>query len=197
MAALKVWQVAIAASVVAGSVAGTYTYLRLTASHDTPQQVVVFIGGLNTSMKNCHEATFDDDSHSNILSFLLSQAINSANPYVKGCNALDPNSTYFSEPHTIMRFSYTGGTMDSHGYWKPDDYDPCTSVNRFPLAQDVQTFDAMLDAYHRVFPNAHFIIVGHSLGGLVGLQGAYDYVVNKHNSDACGAALIMRPRRFS
>src|SRR5437764_1492067 len=57
---------------------------------NTAQHVIVFIGGLNTSMKNCYEDTFDDDSRSQIIAFLLSQAEGIANPYVKGCNGLDP-----------------------------------------------------------------------------------------------------------
>jgi len=188
LTAIKVWQVALAVTLVTASVA-SYTYIRLSAPStnalrsDMAQEVVVFIGGLNTTMTDCHEDTFDDDTHSNILSFLLSQAVNIANPYAKGCNALDPNRSYFSEPRTIMRFSYNGGEMNPHGYWKPYDYLPCTTVNQFPLEKDVQTFDTMLDKYHQVFPNAHFIIVGHSLGGLVGLQGAYDYIVNRQNKD--------------
>ncbi len=179
---IKVWQVALAATIVTTGAVGAYTYVRLNAQRTgIAQEVVVFIGGLNTTMKDCHEDTFDDDSHSNLLSFLLSQAVHVANPYAKGCNALDPNRSYFSEPRTIMRFSYNGGAMDPKGYWKPNDYEPCTTVNQFSLERDVQTFDTMLDKYHQVFPHARFVIVGHSLGGLVGLQGAYDYVVNKQH----------------
>lgn len=189
---VKVWQVALAVTVVAGTV-GTYTYIRLTTPNNTPQHVIVFIGGLNTSMTNCHEDTFDDDIHSEILAFLLSQAAGIANPYVKGCNGLDPNQSYVSARGSMIHSSYNGGAMDPHGFWKPNDYEPCSSVNSDTLAKDVQTFDAMLDAYRQTFPNAHFTIVGHSLGGLVGLQGAYDYVVNKGNSDIDKVVTIDSP----
>ncbi len=172
-------------TVVTAGALGTYTYTHLNTSphSDVNQRVVVFIGGLNTSMTSCQEDTFADDSHSQIIASLLSRSTGFANPYVKGCNGLDPNQSYLSSPTSMIRFSYNGGVMDPHGYWYPFSYQPCTSVNNDRIAHDVQTFDAMLDAYHNVFPNAHFTIVGHSLGGLVGLQGAYDYVINRKNAD--------------
>jgi hypothetical protein len=159
---VKVWQVILAVTIVAGTV-GTYTYIRLTSPVTLPQHVIVFVGGLNTSMTNCHEDTFDDDTHSRILAFLLSQAADIANPYVKGCNGLDPNQSYFSSPSSMMHFSYNGGIMDPHGFWKPNDYEPCSSVNNDMLTKDIQTFDKMLSTYRQTFPNARFTIVGHSL----------------------------------
>lgn len=182
LAAIKVWQVIAAITIVSASV-GTYAYIRMNVSGNTntPQQVIVFIGGLNTSMTNCEENTFQDYGHGRFLPLILSETAGVANPYIKGCNKSDPNMSYVASPSSMVRFSYNGGAMDSHGFWKPRDYQACTSVNKYPLQQDILTFDETLDAYHHAFPDARFTIVGHSLGGLVGLQGAYDYVINRGN----------------
>ena len=73
LAAIKVWQVALAVTVVTAGALGAYTYTHLNTSphSDVNQRVVVFIGGLNTSMTSCQEDTFADDSHSQIIASLL------------------------------------------------------------------------------------------------------------------------------
>jgi Ig-like domain from next to BRCA1 gene len=142
------------------------------------QHVFVFVGGLNTSMEKCHEGTFDRL----IYQYLIKNVKKLANPYPAACT--NPGNDYSANKTSMIFFSYQGGKMDTqHGVWIPADYNVCDSVNLFPLAHDIQTFDTMLDNYHAVFPNARFTIVAHSLGGIVALQSVYDYVVNKHNND--------------
>ncbi len=102
-----------------------------------------------------------------------------AYPYAKGCNEL--GQVYLNANTSAMLFSYNGGEMMSQGFWEPKNYNQC-DVNNDTIRQDVQTFDAMLTQYQQVFPHATFTIVGHSLGGLVALQGAYDYAIVHHNN---------------
>jgi hypothetical protein len=134
-------------------------------------------------MHNCQEQTFYDDTEDSILRLQFSQELGVADPYAKGCDELNQN--FLQDSSSMMLYSYTGGQMDPNGrgFWVPKDYDACTSVNNDTLQEDIQNFDMMLDNYHKVYPNARFTIIGHSLGGLLALQGAYDYVINHKNSD--------------
>src|SRR5215472_4989979 len=61
--AIKTGHVVVATAVIGtAAVAGTAAYLRQ-ANSPTSQQVVVFLSGLNTSMTNCYQDAFYDDTH--------------------------------------------------------------------------------------------------------------------------------------
>lgn len=73
----------------------------------------------------------------------------------------------------LLDFSYAGGTVGSAGEWIPNAY-PCTATDR-PTKDSVAVLEAMLRAYRERNPKAHFILVGHSLGGSISfLAGARD-----------------------
>lgn len=186
---IKLWMVLSLVAVVALPIIG-YTGYQVYAHRQsaTRQHVIVFIAGLNTHMTNCQEATFStqanesDQSTSGELSlrerlvggFLVSD------PYQFGCNQHSEN--FRTDARTMMQFSYMFGTMDaSNGAWLPKNYSP-NDVNNSTLPGDVRLFDRMLDAYRAIYPNAIFTIVGHSLGGVIALEGAYSYVVQQHHT---------------
>lgn len=71
----------------------------------------------------------------------------------------------------LLDFSYAGGTMSASGTWQPTPY-TCDQTDRAPDA-NLQVLEQMLTAYKKTYPNAHFALVGHSLGGyLAFLEGA-------------------------
>jgi len=73
----------------------------------------------------------------------------------------------------LLDFSYDGGTVGGAGEWIPNAY-PCTATDR-PTKDSVAVLEAMLRAYRERNPKAHFILVGHSLGGYISfLAGARD-----------------------
>jgi hypothetical protein len=143
---------------------------------NTPQNVIIFLGGMNTSIDNqCHEGTFDQ-----LITAYLVKEIGVANPYLNGCNA--QSQSYLNSPSSIAFFSYKQGQMDEeHGVWMPHTYGPC-DVNNQSLSDDINDLSDMLTAYQKVFPRATFTLVGHSLGGLVALQGAYNFAITQHHS---------------
>jgi len=68
----------------------------------------------------------------------------------------------------ILLYSYTGGTVDAAGVWQHRAY------GRFdPVRHDYRTTslsalrDALLTPYHAAHPNTTFVLVSHSLGGMV------------------------------
>ena len=143
---------------------------------NTPQNVLIFIGGMNTSIDSqCHEGTFDQ-----LITTYLMKEIGVANPYQNGCNA--QSQSYSNSSSSIALFSYKQGQMDEqHGVWIPHTYNAC-DVNNQSLADDIKDLGSMLTAYQKVFPRATFTLVGHSLGGLVALQGAYNFAITQHHS---------------
>ena len=70
---------------------------------------------------------------------------------------------------------------EQHGVWIPHIYNAC-DMNNQSLADDIKDLGSMLTAYQKVFPRATFTLVGHSLGGLVALQGAYNFAITQHHS---------------
>ena len=70
----------------------------------------------------------------------------------------------------LLDFSYAGGSVDSDGNWRPLPY-PCALTDRH---SDVALgkLEQMLMSYKQAHPEAHFALVGHSLGGyLAFLEG--------------------------
>lgn len=74
---------------------------------------------------------------------------------------------------SLLDFSYDGGTVDGSGAWLPAPY-ACDATDRSP-GDNLAPLEGMLVAYRRKHPDAHFTLVGHSLGGyLAFLEGARD-----------------------
>ena len=72
---------------------------------NTPQNVLIFIGGMNTSIDSqCHEGTFDQ-----LITTYLMKEIGVANPYQNGCNA---QSKLLRIPRVPLLFS-----VISRGKW--------------------------------------------------------------------------------
>ena len=65
----------------------------------------------------------------------------------------------------LLDFSYAGGTMNASGQWKPAPYE-CEETDRATL-DNVAVLEEMLRDYRAKHRDAHFALVGHSLGGYV------------------------------
>ncbi len=71
----------------------------------------------------------------------------------------------------LLDFSYAGGSVDANGAWHPAAYG-CELTDRRP-DDNLAPLEKMLADYRARHPNAHFTLVGHSLGGyLAFLEGA-------------------------
>jgi len=76
-------------------------------------------------------------------------------------------------PSALLDFSYAGGTVSSDGTWHPASY-TCEQTDRFPT-DNLAVMEQMLKSYRKAHPNAHFTLVGHSVGGYLSfLEGARD-----------------------
>lgn len=91
----------------------------------------------------------------------------------------------------FLLYSYKGGVVDSNGVWHHRAY------NSFdPIRQDVQTTswsalqDQLLAPYHARHPNTTFILVGHSLGGVVALEEILKTVESPHYRHGFISAVI-------
>ncbi|HEU0027196.1 MAG TPA: hypothetical protein VFQ25_08785 [Ktedonobacterales bacterium] len=69
----------------------------------------------------------------------------------------------------FLAYSYNGGFVDGGGVWRHRPYLP-TDLMRNDLDQSVQNLHSLLDEYSRAHPDTTFILVGHSLGGVVAFQ---------------------------
>lgn len=67
----------------------------------------------------------------------------------------------------FLLYSYTGGKIEE-GRWYPQPYSPVDSGQ--PLAVSVGKLEEMIEQYSRVYPEACFILIGHSLGGRIALD---------------------------
>jgi pimeloyl-ACP methyl ester carboxylesterase len=159
--------------VVSGGIAVNYGQLLYVLSpqgHTSPtkQSVIIFVGGMNTTNSSgtsliCNVGTFNDLAH------LLSNDLHVVDPYASHCPA---TVSMKNSAVNFAYFSYMGGSLNPNtGVWDPAPYNAC-DPDTIPLKQDVSTFTRMLQAYRSFYPNAHFTIVAHSLGGLVALEGA-------------------------
>lgn len=73
----------------------------------------------------------------------------------------------------MLDFSYAGGTVTSSGTWRPAPYH-CEGTDR-PPDENVAKIEQLLRDYRDEHRDAHFTLVGHSLGGyLAFLAGARD-----------------------
>ena len=70
----------------------------------------------------------------------------------------------------LLDFSYNGGTVSEQGTWTPNTY-ACNDTDRVS-SQNLERLEQMMRDYRAKYPDAHFTIVGHSLGGyLAYLEG--------------------------
>jgi pimeloyl-ACP methyl ester carboxylesterase len=71
----------------------------------------------------------------------------------------------------LLHFSYNGGSFDESGAWQPNAYS-CASTDR-PADENLAYIESLLREYRARHPEAHFTLIGHSLGGrLAFLEGA-------------------------
>lgn len=71
---------------------------------------------------------------------------------------------------SLLDFSYNGGTVSEQGTWTPKPY-ACTDTDRVS-SDNLARLEQMMRDYRARHPNAHFTLVGHSLGGyLAYLEG--------------------------
>jgi hypothetical protein len=75
------------------------------------------------------------------------------------------------EPHDLLDYSYAGGSVAADGRWRPAHY-ACELTDR-TADESLVVLEQMLRDYRQRHPDAHFTLVGHSLGGyLAFLEGA-------------------------
>ncbi len=63
----------------------------------------------------------------------------------------------------LLDFSYAGGAVNASGVWKPTRY-TCEETDR-TSSENVAPLEQMMRDYRAHHPDAHFTLVGHSLGG--------------------------------
>lgn len=72
--------------------------------------------------------------------------------------------------NAMLDFSYAGGAVRQDGTWRPDPYS-CDLTDR-TSETNLRPLETMLRDYGARHPNAHFTLIGHSLGGyLAFLEG--------------------------
>ncbi len=74
----------------------------------------------------------------------------------------------YTDEHFLM-YSYTGGLVQE-GRWYPKPYRPADTGQ--PIQFSVNHLKNMIDEFTRSHPKAHYLLVGHSLGGRI----VFDYV---------------------
>ena len=73
----------------------------------------------------------------------------------------------------LLDFSYNGGEVSTQGTWTPDLYG-CADTDRVS-DRNLAVLEQMMRDYRAKHPNAHFTLVGHSLGGyLAYLEGVHE-----------------------
>jgi pimeloyl-ACP methyl ester carboxylesterase len=78
----------------------------------------------------------------------------------------------------LLDYSYNGGTVTEDGTWEPEHFS-CTDTDQ-PVDESVSVLEHMLRDYKAAHDEAHFTLVGHSLGGYVAfLAGARDATRSK------------------
>lgn len=76
-------------------------------------------------------------------------------------------------PGDLLDYSYNGGGITGEGDWRPAPYD-CEDTDRAP-EDNLAPLEQMMRDYRSRHPDAHFALVGHSLGGYIAfLAGARD-----------------------
>ena len=166
----KIAVVTVVVGFIAGTAVATPILVQLVTGNvsQTPQNVIIFVGGMNSTNMQGNKNICKVVSTFDSLVGDLKKYVHITNPYDNGC----PATTNMKNHSVSMAFfSYRGGKIDpTTGVWKPNPYTTC-DPDTIPLQDDVTTFVNMLTAYHAAYPKDHFTIVAHSLGGLVALEG--------------------------
>ena len=78
----------------------------------------------------------------------------------------------------VLMYSYLGGTLDADtGGWRPNAYDDSHPVSLdFRTASLSALHDRLLVPYYNAHPNTTFVLVGHSLGGMVAMEEIAQHV---------------------
>lgn len=129
------------------------------AQTGTPYQVVVFLQGLCTTLPT----GFGPPTGFQALQLELSKSI------------------YGYRPTDFLAFSYSGGGMlwDGSRYnWLHFGYSENLPIDQ-GWSTSVARLDAMLKAYSAYHPNARYVLVGHSFGGLVAMEYLATYPSTK------------------
>jgi YVTN family beta-propeller protein len=76
----------------------------------------------------------------------------------------------------FLLYSYNGGQMSSflpsiNSTWQPNPY-LCGDTNKYSISRDTTNLQHMLSLYHSQFPTTRFVLIGHSLGGLIAFEAA-------------------------
>lgn len=122
--------------------------------HPPGTRVIIFVQGLYTS----YDATGTQPSPVEARRFSALKAAFAAKGYATA---------------SLLDFSYAGGAVSTDGAWRPAPYS-CDQTDRTP-DQNLIPLEQMMRDYRKAHPNAHFTLVGHSLGGyLTFLEGARD-----------------------
>jgi pimeloyl-ACP methyl ester carboxylesterase len=88
----------------------------------------------------------------------------------------------------LLDFSYAGGTVTPDGAWQPAAY-TCEQTDR-TSADNLVPLEQMLRDYRAKHSDAHFTLVGHSLGGyLAFLEGARE--ARRAESDRLGIDVVV------
>lgn len=93
--------------------------------------------------------------------------------------------------YPYLTYSYSGGTMDDRDIpqeWMPASYS-CDDTSQW-LYDSVDKLQEMLGAYSRFYPGTDFILVGHSLGGVIAWTAATEGVPKLDEYDSRIAAVI-------
>jgi len=80
-------------------------------------------------------------------------------------------SRYGYKDADFLSYSYNGGSVDKNGKWYHNAYDKFDPVRSdFRTTSYSALHDQLLIPYHQQHPDATFVLVGHSLGGIVAMQ---------------------------
>lgn len=90
--------------------------------------------------------------------------------------------------YPTVLYSYNGGKIADNGTWEPADYS-CDATFQ-PLDKSVAHLQALLRKYSTAHPRTDFILVGHSLGGIVAWHTAMRGVLGLHDQGSRIGAVI-------
>jgi hypothetical protein len=84
---------------------------------------------------------------------------------------------YGFKDNDFLLYSYNGGTVQKDGKWYHNKYGKNDPVTKDFTTNSISTLDEqMLAKYRQANPEATFILVGHSLGGMVAMEEIYKKV---------------------
>jgi pimeloyl-ACP methyl ester carboxylesterase len=136
------------ASILAAAVApGHSSY----AAPSSPHKVIVFVAGLGSS-----------------LAATSGSASCSGGGYWQAVETALASDRFACSD--VLLYSYTGGTVDESGTWHPSPYSCFDTGNH--VAASAGKLVSLMTSYRAAHLEAQFVLIGHSLGGLVALQAS-------------------------